>query len=165
MNKLNELLQNNNYDYNYSLIELTRHIDDFPVESRKDILYNLGGVINHNIYFASMSPNKVKPNKLLLEKIEKDFGSYENFKNEFIKKALEIKGSGYTFLVLNNGQLEIVNLKNQDNPYSYGYIPLIGVDMWEHAYFINYENYKESYLNNFFEIVDFSEANKIFNEV
>lgn len=74
-----------------------------------------------------------------------------------------MKGSGYTFLVLNQENLKIINLSNQDSPYFYGYIPLICLDMWEHSYYINYENKKDLYIDNFFDIVNFKEANKIFN--
>lgn len=163
LNKLNTLLLSNNYDFRYSLEELSKHINRFPINSREDILFNLGGVINHDIYFRSMSPKKIKPNTLLLKLIIDNFNSYDNFKKLFKDKALSLKGSGYTFLILNKNKLEIINLMNQDNPYYYNYVPLIGLDMWEHAYYINYENNKELYIDNFFDIIDFSEANKIFN--
>ena len=163
LNKLNELLKKNNYDYRYSLIELVKHINEFNSEDREDILFNLGGVINHDIYFNSMSPEKEKPNNILMGMINSKYGSFESFKKEFKNSALKIKGSGYTFLVLNSdNNLEIVNLLNQDNPYNYDYIPLIGMDMWEHAYYINYENKKDLYIDNFFEVMDFKMANKIF---
>ena len=163
LNKLNELLKKNNYDYRYSLIELVKHINEFNNKDREDILFNLGGVINHDIYFNSMSPEKEKPNNILMGMINSKYGSFDNFKKEFKNSALKIKGSGYTFLVLNSdNNLEIVNLLNQDNPYNYDYIPLIGMDMWEHAYYINYENKKDLYIDNFFEVMDFKMANKIF---
>lgn len=165
LNKLNELLIANDYDFKYSLEELVNHIDEFPEEDRENILFNLGGVINHNIYFSSMSPNKQKPNNILLREITNTFGSFEVFKEKFKQSALSIKGSGYTFLVLDNEKLKIVNLLNQDNPYNYYYAPLIALDMWEHAYYINYENKKDIYIDNFFEVIDFGMANKYFKEV
>lgn len=165
LNKLNELLINNNYDFKYSLEELSKHINEFPEEDREDITFNLGGLINHNLYFSSMSPNKVLPNELLNKEINNIFGSFELFKFKFKESALAIKGSGYTFLVLDNEKLKIINLSNQDNPYNYDYAPLIALDMWEHAYYINYENKKDIYIDNFFEVVDFTEANKYFQTV
>lgn len=162
LNKLNELLLKNNYTNNYNLIELNYHIEEFNEEDQKDILFNLGGVINHLIYFRSMSPNKEKPNVFLKHKLEEDFGSLEEFKKSFKEKALSLKGSGYTYLVIDEGKLKIVNLKNQKNPYYYHYIPLLCIDMWEHAYYLNYENKKDIYINNFFEVMDFKEANIIF---
>lgn len=162
LDKLNALLINNNYDFRYSLEELSQHINEFPLNSREDILFNLGGVVNHDIYFRSMAPKRVEPNTFLRELIDESFSNYDNFKKQFKDKALSLKGSGYTFLVLNNGHLEIINLSNQDNPYYYNFIPLIGLDMWEHAYYLNYQNNKDLYIDNFFNIVNFSEANKLF---
>lgn len=91
------------------------------------------------------------------------FSNFDNFREEFKRKALSLKGAGYTYLVFENNKLNIVNLKNQENPYSYNYSPLLCIDMWEHSYYINYESYKENYIDNFFEIADFSKANKFFN--
>lgn len=161
LDKLNALLLKNNYDFRYPLEELPKHIDEFNMEDRADILFNLGGVINHNIYFASMSFNKEEPNHTIQLLINRSFGNYDNFKQEFKKMALSIKGSGYTFLVIENGRLKLINLLNQDNPYNYNLIPLIGIDMWEHAYYINYENKKDIYIDNFLDIVSFKEANNI----
>lgn len=152
----------NNYNFRYTLNELVFHLNEFNESDREAILFNLGGVINHKIYFKSISPNREKPNKLLSTLINNFYGDFDNFKEQFKRKALSLKGSGYTYLVLNNNKLEIVNLKNQDNPYNYNYSPLLCIDMWEHAYYINYNSYKEIYIDNFFEIADFSEANKLF---
>lgn len=163
LKKLNELLLKYNYDYKYSIEELSNHIMEFPIEAREDILLNLGGVINHDIYFNSISNNKELPNRILESLINEYYGNFENFKTEFKKSALSLKGSGYTFLVLDNKKLKIVNLKNQDNPYYYNQIPLIGIDMWEHAYYINYENKKDIYIDNYFEVLDFKNANNIIN--
>lgn len=165
LNNLNKILEKNNFKFDYSLEELSRHIDDFPEGDHENLLFNLGGVINHNIYFSSMSPNKENPNELLMERINNKYGSYDEFKKVFKDSALSIKGSGYTFLVLKDSELEIVNLLNQDNPYNHNLVPLIGLDMWEHAFYINYENKKDIYIDNFFEVMDFKNANKLFNRV
>lgn len=163
LNKLNELLKKNNYQYQYSLEELPKHIQEFNDGDREDILFNLGGVINHDIYFHSMSPAREEPNVFLKVKIMNTYGSYEKFREEFKKKALSLKGSGYTFLVLKENNLDIVNLSNQENPYTYNLVPLLTLDMWEHAYYLNYENKKDIYIDNFFEVIDFKMANKIVN--
>ena len=163
LNKLNELLMKNNYDFRYSLVELTRHINEFSESDRENILFNLGGVINHDLYFNSMCPNKVLPDNNLMKEINNRYENYDNFKKRFKEKALSLKGSGYTYLVLNKeNELEIINLTNQDNPYNYNYIPLIALDMWEHAYYLNYENKKDIYIDNFFEVICFTMANNIF---
>ena len=163
LNKLNSILDSIHYDYRYSLEELSLHIHEFPEDVQQDILFNLGGVINHEIYFDSINPKVEKPQGAFLEQLNQSFGNYDNFKKLFKDSALKIKGSGYTFLVIDkNHNLRIINLSNQDNPYIYQFIPLINIDMWEHAYYINYENNKDTYIDNFFNIIDFSIPNHLF---
>lgn len=161
LKKLNELLIKNNYDFTYTLEELSKHIMEFNENDREDILFNLGGVINHNIYFKSISPNKELPSIFMNSLIINSFGNYENFIKELKQKAMSLKGSGYTYLVLDKGKLKIINLFNQDNPYNYNLIPLLAIDLWEHAYYINYENKKDIYIDNLLEILDFKNANEI----
>ena len=161
LKKLNELLIKNNYDFRYTLEELPKHIMEFNENDREDILFNLGGVINHNIYFKSISPNKELPSIFMNSLIINSFENYENFIKELKQKAMSLKGSGYTYLVLDKGKLKIINLFNQDNPYNYNLIPLLAIDLWEHAYYINYENKKDIYIDNLLEILDFKNANEI----
>jgi len=165
LNNLNNLLMKNNYEYNYTLEDLNKHLNEFSKSDRENILFNLGGVINHNIYFKSMSPEKVIPSKKLNEKIINKYSSFDNLKKEFKAKALSLKGSGYTYLVIRDNELDIVNLFNQDNPYNHDLTPLLTLDMWEHAYYINYENKKDIYIDNFFDVLDFNYANQIVDKI
>lgn len=167
MNNLNNLLIKNNYDYRYTKEELVSHIDIFPISDRDDILYNLGGVLNHELYFENMSQNKNnKPTSLLLEKINKQYGSYEKFKEEFIKITSYLVGSGYTFLVVNKeNNLEIINLSNQETPYYYNLKPIMTIDLWEHAYYLDYKNNRNLYVNDFFSVVDFNIIEKNYEKV
>ena len=166
LNKLNELLDKNNFDYRYDIDELFYHIDEFNESDRVDILYNLGGVLNHNLYWKSMSPNRVLPSGKLKEDIDKKYGSIDKFFLEFKNKAMSLKGSGYTFLVVkDNGDLDIINLSNQELPQSFGFIPLFNMDMWEHAYYLNYKNEKGNYIDNFLMIADFTNANNLYNSL
>lgn len=164
INKLNELLVKNNYNYIYSMEELVDRIDMFNLEDRAEILFNLGGSLNHELYFYTMSPNKNnKPIGNLKKEIDESFGSYDKFKDEFIKKALELKGSGYTFLVLNNNKLQIINTSNQDTPLSYGFKPILTLDVWEHAYYLKHNAKRKDYINDWFEIVDYQKAEENYN--
>lgn len=162
LNKLNELLNSQNYDYRYSKEELVKHIDIFDLNKRADILYNLGAVLNHELYFTNMSNNKnTYPTGSLLTKIEKEYGTYDNFKNEFIQTANNLKGSGYTFLCIDrNNHLLIISTSNQDTPYSYNLIPIMALDLWEHAYYLQYKNDRASYINNFFNIIDYKKVSE-----
>ncbi len=166
IDKLNKLLKKNNYKDNYSLNELVDKIDIFPLEDRGEILYNLGGILNHKLYFYEISDkgNNI-PYGEILKDINKYFGSYDNFKKEFIKKALNLVGSGYTFLVMNeSGNLQIINTSNEDTPYSYGFIPIIVLDLWEHSYYLKYTTNKEAYINNWFNLLDFKKINDLYIE-
>ena len=166
IDKLNKLLKKNNYKDNYSLNELVDKIDMFPLEDRGEILYNLGGALNHKLYFYEISDkgNNI-PYGEILKDINKYFGSYDNFKKEFIKKSLNLVGSGYTFLVMDeSGKLQIINTSNEDTPYSYGFIPIIVLDLWEHSYYLKYTTNKEAYINNWFNLLDFKKINDLYIE-
>lgn len=162
LEKLNKILNDINYDYRYTKEELVNHIEEIPIDVRDDVLYNLGGVLNHELYFYSMSNNKVNvPIGALRKKIIDEYGTIENFKDQFIKTANKLVGSGYTFLVLNNNlKLDIINTPNQETPYLYGLIPIMALDLWEHAYYLVYKNRRGEYIEKFFEIVDYNNINK-----
>ena len=121
----------------------------------------------HNLYFYNISNNKyLEPDGLIGKDINKYFGNYNNFKQEFTNKALNLKGSGYTFLVRDNiGTLKIINTSNEDSPYYYDYEPIIGLDLWEHSYFLDYYNDKNTYIANFFKIIDFNKINKYYEKI
>ncbi len=160
LDRLNKFLREADYNGNYTIPEIIINIDEFPMEYRGDILYNAGGVVNHDLYWNSMGKLSL-PGGKLLEKIVSTYGSYDSFKKKFIEEANKVIGSGYTFLVMDNKKnLNIINLSNQDSPLSYGYEPLFTIDLWEHAYYLDYQNKRTDYINNFFSIVNFDEASK-----
>lgn len=152
--RLNDLIENNKY----TLEETIKNIDEFPMENRDKILFLSSAILNHELYFENIGLNKSEPVGKLKQKIEQQYGSFENFKEEFKKQASYVIWSGYTFLILNNNDLEIINTSNQENPYSYDLIPIMNIDLWEHAYYIDYFN-RQEYIDNFFSIIDFEEVN------
>ena len=164
---LNQLLNSVGYDYSYSLKDLVKNIEIFPMNIRGEILYYLSSILNHNLYFYNISINKNnRPIKTIKNDIDKYFGSYLEFKNQFKEKAMNLKGSGYTFLVRDDkGNLKILNTSNEDSPYYYGMEPIICLDLWEHAYFLQYKNNKEAYINHFFEIIDFEKINNYYEKL
>lgn len=160
LDRLNKFLNEVGYDGSYTIEEIILNIDKFPLRYRGDILYNAGGVINHDLYWDSMGKLSL-PSGHLLEKIVDVYGSYDSFKKKFIEEATKLVGSGYTFLVMDkSGNLNIINLSNQESPISYGYEPLFTIDLWEHAYYLDYQNRRADYINNFFSIVNFDIATK-----
>lgn len=146
------------------LVKLIKNIDKYDLRKRDEILYNVGGVLNHELYFSSMNHKNRMPTGKLKIAIDKKYGSYDKFKREFIRKANIMIGSGYTFLVINKNGLDIINLSNQETPYLYNMIPLLALDLWEHAYYLDYQSDRANYINNFFQIIDFGLSSKLYEE-
>ena len=122
---------------------------------------NGGGYWNHDLFWKSMSPNGGgAPEGALAEAINRDFGGFENFKTEFSKAAATRFGSGWAWLCVRDGKLEVCSSANQDNPLMPGVgcggRPILGLDVWEHAYYLNYQNRRPDYINAFFNVVDWN---------
>ena len=129
---------------------------------------NGGGFWNHNLFWACMSPNGGgQPSGALGEAIDRDFGSFDAFKDAFAKAAATRFGSGWAWLCVNDGKLEVCSSANQDNPLMPGVgcggHPVLGLDVWEHAYYLNYQNRRPDYINAFFEVVDWNAVGARFN--
>jgi Fe-Mn family superoxide dismutase len=114
----------------------------------QSLFNNLGQALNHEIYFSSLKPDAKPPKGKMLEMINKSFGSYENFQKEFIIAGNTHFASGWVWLVKNNNKLEIVTTQNADNPVTLNLVPVLGVDLWEHSYYLDYENKKSEYMKN-----------------
>ncbi len=167
LKNLNDVLIKNNFKFQYSVENLFKNIDIFPIKDRDEILFNAGGVVNHELYFDSMTPNGngIIPEPLNSALIEK-FGSITDFVNQFISLASLLPGSGYTFLVVKpSKELYLLDLPNQDSPYSFGMIPILNIDVWEHAYYLDYRNNRKDYINNFLKLIDFNEVNKKYKQI
>ena len=167
LGKLNEILVKNNFKFQYPVKDLFENIDVFPIKDRDDILYNAGGVINHELYFDSMIPNgKIEIPEPLNSAIISKFGTINDFIRQFTDLANLLPGSGYTFLVVKpNKELYLINLANQDSPYNLGMVPILGIDVWEHAYYLDYRNNRKNYIGNFLEIINFDEVNRKYQQV
>ena len=129
---------------------------------------NGGGFWNHNLFWACMSPNGGgQPSGALGDAIDRDFGSFDAFKDAFAKAAATRFGSGWAWLCVNDGTLEVCSSANQDNPLMPGVgcggHPILGLDVWEHAYYLNYQNRRPDYINAFFEVVDWNAVGARFN--
>ena len=125
---------------------------------------NGGGYYNHNMFWTSMSPSGGgAPNGEIAKAIDSAFGSYDNFKNEFAKAAATRFGSGWAWLCVENNKLTICSTANQDNPLmddQCGGTPVLCLDVWEHAYYLNYQNRRPDYINAFFNVINWEEVNK-----
>lgn len=130
-----------------------------------DIRNNGGGYLNHSMYFDMLSPKSTPlPNKLE-EKINEDFTNFDNFKSEIISKGLSHFGSGWVWVILENDKLKIITTNNQDNPYMFGQTPIMGIDLWEHAYYLKYKNLRKDYLENIFNVIDWNIVENYYNNL
>ncbi|AXY25222.1 superoxide dismutase [Suicoccus acidiformans] len=136
--------------------DVVANLADVPENIRTAVRNNGGGHLNHTLFWEEMqapSDNNEIPAELK-EKIEQDFGSVEKFKEEFESAATGQFGSGWAWLVDNDGTLEVVGTPNQDNPITDGKKPLLGIDVWEHAYYLNYRNVRADYVSEFWKVVN-----------
>ena len=126
---------------------------------------NGGGYLNHSMYFDMLTPKSTPlPNKLE-EKINEEFTSFDNFKSEIISKGLSHFGSGWVWVILENDKLKIITTNNQDNPYMFGQTPIMGIDLWEHAYYLKYKNLRKDYLENIFNVIDWNIVENYYNNL
>jgi len=126
---------------------------------------NGGGYLNHSMYFDMLTPKSTPlPNKLE-EKINEDFTNFDNFKSEIISKGLSHFGSGWVWVILENDKLKIITTNNQDNPYMFGKTPIMGIDLWEHAYYLKYKNLRKDYLENIFNVIDWNTVENYYNNL
>lgn len=166
VNNLNAALEAYPELHDKTLEDLLRNLNSLPTEIQTKVRNNAGGVYNHNLFFDLMSPNSPKkPVGKLADAINAKFGSFEKFKETFKKAAMDRFGSGWAWLVADkNNELMIVSTPNQDVPLQLEVKPLLALDVWEHAYYLKYQNRRADYVDNFFEVINWELANKYFEE-
>ena len=163
-NNLNNLISGTENE-NKDIEEILKSLD----LNNSGLRNNAGGYFNHNLFWEIMSPNYGgEPKSEISDSINSSFGSFENFKNEFSKAAATRFGSGWAWLCAHeNGTLEICSTANQDNPLmpnGCGGNPILCLDVWEHAYYLNYQNRRPDYVSGFFNVINWDEVSKRFNE-
>jgi Fe-Mn family superoxide dismutase len=143
--------------------QLLRDIAGVPEGIRQKVINNGGGHANHSMFWEIMGPQGGgDPSGPLAEAIKSTFGDVAAFKSKIKEVGLGRFGSGWAWLVLHNGKLEIVSTANQDSPYMNGQTPLLGVDVWEHAYYLRYQNRRADYLEAWWKVVNWNEVGKRF---
>ncbi|MBE7124679.1 superoxide dismutase [Mn] [Bacillus mycoides] len=148
-----------------SVEELVADLNEVPEAIRTAVRNNGGGHANHTFFWTILSPNGGgQPVGELATAIEAKFGSFDAFKAEFAKAGATRFGSGWAWLVVNNGELEVTSTPNQDSPLTEGKTPVIGLDVWEHAYYLNYQNRRPDYIGAFWNVVDWNVAEKLYQE-
>ena len=149
-------------DKNDSIVDLMKNPSSIKQSDKQKFLNNAGGYYNHNFFWNVMSPKKKNISGEIKSLIEKEFKSLDNFKKLFIETGMNHFGSGWVWLCINDGKLKLSSMLNQNNPIieKCGE-PLIGCDLWEHAYYLKYQNDKNAYLEKWFELINWDYINEI----
>lgn len=151
---------------NKTIPEILTNIDKVPIDLRSALNFNAGGFDNHTLFWHNMSPSGGgSPDGRLAEEISSTFGSFEEFKKFFATNTASIQGSGWGWLVYNNSsrKVEFKTMQNQTSPRTLGLIPLLGLDVWEHAYYLKYQNKRPEYISQWWNIVNWKEVENRFN--
>ena len=159
VNKLNEALANHADLQGKSVEDLLRRFDSVPEASRTAVRNHGGGHANHTLFWEIMGPNGGgSPSGELADAIQRDFGSFEAFKEKLTNAAANQFGSGWGWLVASGGKLEVIARPNQDSPLMEGKTPILGVDIWEHAYYLKYQNRRPDYIDAWWNVVAWDEV-------
>ena len=160
----NNLIKNTSLE-DKSLEYILTHLDEVDESIRTKLKNNAGGSYNHDLYWNIMNPvNKKEIHGELSEAINNNFGSFEEFKERFVEEGLKVFGSGWVWLVKENDNLKIITTSNQDSPITLGFKIIFGNDVWEHAYYLNYQNKRKEYLEKWFDLVNWTIAEELFKK-
>lgn len=158
--KLNDAVAGTEFE-NVSIEDLMKRIDEVPADKKTAVVNNGGGHYNHSLFWTLLAPGKEAKGEVV-DAIESKFGSLDAFKQEFAEAAAGRFGSGWAWLVVNNGELEVTSTPNQENPLMEGKTPILGLDVWEHAYYLNYQNKRPDYIAAFWNVVNWDKVNELY---
>jgi len=155
---LNAALESHSELADRSAEDLLRGFDALPADVQTAVRNNGGGYVNHNLFWEIMGPDAGgAPSGALAAAIDAAFGSFDDFKATFGDAAVKRFGSGWAWLVVDgDGALQVYSTANQDSPYMSGHTPVLGLDVWEHAYYLNYQNRRPDYVKSFWNVVDWN---------
>ncbi|QOS97633.1 superoxide dismutase [Brevibacterium sp. JNUCC-42] len=163
VNNLNAALETHADLQGKSIEELISNLDALPEGIRTAVRNNGGGHANHSLFWEILSPNGGgNPTGAIADAINAAFDSYDNFKAEFAKAATGRFGSGWAWLIVDGDKVAITSTPNQDSPIMEGKKPVLGLDVWEHAYYLNYQNKRPDYIGAFWNLINWEEVNKRF---
>lgn len=165
VSKLNAALEGQDELLSMNIEELLGNIDKVPQGARQAVINNGGGHANHSLFWEIMSPKGGgQPDGELAEAIKSTFNDFETFKEKFTEKALGVFGSGWAFLQVEEGRLSLKKHSFQNSPYLHGKVPILGLDVWEHAYYLKYQNRRADYVAAFWEVVNWPKVSENFKK-
>ena len=146
-----------------SIEDILADLDAVPEDIRRAVRNNGGGFANHSLFWQVMSPEGGgEPDGALAEAIERTFGGFSAFKDTFTQMAAGVFGSGWAWLEVRDGGLHIVSTPNQDTPLMHGRKPILGIDVWEHAYYLHYQNRRPDYIAAFFNVINWDKVGQLY---
>lgn len=161
VNKLNDAVKGRTELEGKSAEALISDLSAVPSEVRGAVRNHGGGHANHSLFWNILAKDKTFEGEVA-EAIKSRFGGLDGFKSQFSATAAGLFGSGWTWLAVKNGELEIIPLPNQDSPVSDGKTPILGLDVWEHAYYLKYQNRRPEYVEAFFSIINWAKVNELY---
>lgn len=147
---------------NKSINEILANLDSLPEDKRTAVRNNGGGYANHNLFWEIMSPQPSNMSAELQSAIEAAFGSVDSFKEAFANAAATRFGSGWAWLVVDGGNVVVTSTPNQDTPLMEGKTPILGLDVWEHAYYLNYQNRRPDYITAWWNVVNWAKVSELY---
>ncbi len=157
--KVNDALAGTDWE-SKPIEEVVANLGSIPETIRGPVRNNGGGHANHTLFWTILSPNGGQPSGDLAAAIDSDLGGFDQFKADFSNAAATRFGSGWAWISVDNGKLVVESTPNQDSPLTDGRTPILGLDVWEHAYYLNYQNRRPDYISAFFHIINWDEVAK-----
>ena len=164
---LNKALEEQPELFTQSAEDILKDLDKVNEDIRPAVKNHGGGHVHHSFFWEIMGPDNkgAHPEGELLEAIKQAFGSFDKFKEEFTNAAMTVFGAGWAWLVVADGKLLITKTANQDSPYSLGQISILGVDVWEHAYYLKYQNKRAEFVDNFWSVINWSKVAELYQAI
>ncbi len=162
IDKLNAAIEGHPDLQKKSAEELIKNLNVVPDAIKTAVRNHGGGHLNHSFFWQIMRNDEQAPGSEIAREINKKFGSFDKFKELFSNAAAGVFGSGWAWLVVNNGELEIITTPNQDSPLTQNKTPILGIDMWEHAYYLKYQNRRPEYITAWLNVIDWEKVNEHF---
>ena len=165
VDNLNKALEKYPDFYKKPIEEILADIESIPSDVRQAVINHGGGHVNHTFFWKIMTPKPTTLTRKLLESVNSTFGNIDKFKEEFTSKAMSVSGSGWAFLIMTpDKKLTIKRHSFQNSPLIHGNIPILGIDVWEHAYYLKYQNRRADYISAWWNVVNWGQASEIFSK-
>jgi len=162
---LNDALKGKDEFLNLEIVDLIKSFDKLPKEILTKVKNNAGGHVNHSFFWKIMAPKpKNLPSRPFQSLIKKNFGGFKEFQEQFSNVAMSCFGSSWAWLIVEKAKLEIISTSNQESPIAKGFKPILALDLWEHAYYLRYQNRRSEYIDAWWNVINWEEVEKLYKK-